>query len=550
MQWADSTALDVIHTILSDTMGSCVFFVGTYRDNEVQIDHPVFDLIEKLEISDVQISKIYLAGLNPDDLNTMVSDALCLYPRICKSLSDILFAKTKGNPFFLLEFMQSLKCRGLLQYNAHQKRWMWNEDIIRAEDITDNVLHLLSSKMNGLPNDVQMALKVIASFGSSVNESAIGYLSDSESVEYAGVRNGLEGALSDGFILKDGAGRLQFVHDKVREAAYNLIPGSDKKEVSVSVMLFTCSVKCVLFRRLSYLVAAIKFHYQLGKALNSACDGNDVEDAIFNIASQINHGKEWILKDKDLSVGIAELNMRAGKRALDGCDHKTAYSFLKFSISLLPEDSWESHYDFSLRLNFLTASAANSCCQYDEAGQLLREGLANARCLEDELPSHLLLSQSKCPITDKYHASCPFSLSSSNLILLLLLGLRAQGNLNDAYDICCSILVKLGEPIPESCTLGLKQCSEMIVETLNMYVEVGDKWLKGEETGDKTLNTTLQFYSRIALLSFYGKSCNMVVYYTCKAVQLSLQRGLCEHSPITLAQFTSIAATDDNAELC
>ena len=110
---------------------------------------------------------------------------------------------------------------------------MWNEEIIRAEDITDNVLHLLSSKMNGLTNDVQMALKVIASFGSSINETVIGYLSDSESVEYAGVRNGLEGALSDGFILKDGAGRLQFVHDKVREAAYNLIPDSNKKEVRV-----------------------------------------------------------------------------------------------------------------------------------------------------------------------------------------------------------------------------------------------------------------------------------------------------------------------------
>eukprot|EP00984_Skeletonema_dohrnii_P024549 scaffold13678_cov106-Skeletonema_dohrnii-CCMP3373.AAC.4 len=80
MQWADSTALDVIHTILSDTMGSCMFFVGTYRDNEVQIDHDIFDLMERLEISNVQTTKVSLAGLDQDDLNTMISDALCLYP--------------------------------------------------------------------------------------------------------------------------------------------------------------------------------------------------------------------------------------------------------------------------------------------------------------------------------------------------------------------------------------------------------------------------------------------------------------------------------------
>ena len=139
----------------------------------------------------------------------------------------------------------------------------------------------------------------------------------------------------------------------------------------------------------------MKFHYHLGQVLYQFCDGNDVGDIIFLTASQINHGKEWIIKDKDLSIGIAVLNMKAGKKALDGCDHKTAYSYLRFAMSLLPEDHWESNYDLSLRLNFLMASATNSCCQYDEAEQILRKGLSNARCLDDQLPSYLLMSQSK-----------------------------------------------------------------------------------------------------------------------------------------------------------
>ena len=236
MQWADSTALDVIHTILSDTMGSFMFFVGTYRDNEVQLDHPIFDLMERLEISNVRTTRVSLAGLARADLNTMISDALCSYPRICKSLSDIVFQKTKGNPFFVLEFMQSLKSRGLLQYNSHQKRWVWDEDIIRGEEITDNVLHLLSTKMNGLPDDVQTLLKVLACFGISTDESVIGYLS--ESADYSGIKNGLEGTLRDGFIEKHSEGQLKFVHDKVLEAAYNLIPDSDKKQVCFCVFRF------------------------------------------------------------------------------------------------------------------------------------------------------------------------------------------------------------------------------------------------------------------------------------------------------------------------
>ena len=155
----------------------------------------------------------------------------------------------------------------------------------------------------------------------------------------------------------------------------------------------------------------MKFHYYMGKALNSICDGKDVGDTIFLIASLINHGKEWILRDEELSIAFAKLNMKAGKRALDGCDHKTAYSYLEAALSLLPEDHWRTHYDLSLRLNFLMSSAANSCCQYDEAEQILRRGLANARSLYDQLPSYLLLSQSECPIISKMHCFLAFLIS-------------------------------------------------------------------------------------------------------------------------------------------
>ena len=240
LQWADETPLDVIHTFLSDTMGSCIFFVGTYRDNEVHASHPIFDLMKKLEASHVPTNKVSLTGLDQEDLNTMISDALCLYPRICDSLSDIVIQKTKGNPYFVFEFLKSLKDRDLLQYNFHQKRWVWDEDTIRAEEITDNVLHLLSSKMNGLSDNVQLLLKVMACFGTRTNESVISYLS--ESTEYSGVRDGLTRAVSDGFVERNRERSFNFVHDKVREAAYNLIPESDKKQVCV-----VCLVSAVRF---------------------------------------------------------------------------------------------------------------------------------------------------------------------------------------------------------------------------------------------------------------------------------------------------------------
>ena len=130
--------------------------------------------------------------------------------------------------------------------------------------------------------------------------------------------------------------------------------------------------------------------------LHSAFGDNDADNTVTLIASQINYGKEFFQGDKLFE--FAMLNMKAGKKALDGCDHKTAYWYLFTALSLLPLDHWESHYDFSLRLHFLLADAANSSCQYDEADEKLQTIFEKARCLEDKLPSYLLQSQSECSI--------------------------------------------------------------------------------------------------------------------------------------------------------
>ena len=98
-QWAGSPALDLIHAILTDTRGStCFFFVGSYRDNEVDDGHPLMELMANLDLASIEMSHVNLNGLRPEDLNIMVAESLCVFPHIVKPLSDIIFEKTYGNP--------------------------------------------------------------------------------------------------------------------------------------------------------------------------------------------------------------------------------------------------------------------------------------------------------------------------------------------------------------------------------------------------------------------------------------------------------------------
>jgi predicted ATPase len=169
--------------------------------------------------------------LNPKALNAMISDALCMFPRISEPLSDIIFQKTKGNPFFVLAFMRSLLDRGLLEYSINTRRWVWDEDDVSSMDVTGNILYLLSSKMSGQSANIQSALKIAACFGIKIKEPVVATLD----TEHTNLRDKLEQVVKEGFMVKVGTSNFKFVHDTVREAAYSLIPESEKNQVSLVV---------------------------------------------------------------------------------------------------------------------------------------------------------------------------------------------------------------------------------------------------------------------------------------------------------------------------
>ena len=126
--------------------------------------------------------------------------------------------------------------------------------------------------------------------------------------------------------------------------------------------------------------------------------------------------------------------------------------------------------------------------------------------------------------------------------------LRTQGNVDDAYNTCSFVLLQLGETIPES--VAPEAAKTMVEDTLKMYEEAyDDDWLE-RKMEDKTLRTLIKIYNVMAFSSYFCKSYSMVVYFTCKAMQLTLHRGLCEHTIITLLQFTSVVTKDENAVQC
>jgi hypothetical protein len=236
LHWADSASLDVLRYILSDIKGSsCFYFVGSYRSNEVPEDHAIFKLMSDLEICSCRLNRIQLDSMKIEEVNPMISDALGTFPRICLHLSQLVLRKTKGNPLFVLECLRSLVDRGLLQYSFRARCWTWDTDKISAEDITDNVCELLTTKMVGLRGDTQLALKIASCFGTTVDSTIIKVLMSASPI-FSSLQRELQKSVEDGFMNED-AGSYRFVHDKVREAAYGLLDKENRSQVGKMMML-------------------------------------------------------------------------------------------------------------------------------------------------------------------------------------------------------------------------------------------------------------------------------------------------------------------------
>ena len=254
--------------------------------------------------------------------------------------------------FFAIEFLMSLVDNGLLEYSLRERTWIWNEDKIRSDTcLADNVLYLLTDKMASLHENVQFALKALSCFGIKVDGSIIDYFNSTP--QYADFSEWIDQAITERFILKMGR-EFKFQHDKVREAAYSLIPDSERSQ----------------------------FHHDIGLLLYSSSKNKVLDGSVmFQIADQVNY--DLSLLEPLMHLDIAKLNFNAGSIALDRSDFTTAYSYLKTALSLLPEDHFRSHHELSLELYYFTARAAYSCGSIEEAKLTLQKMIGAGQCLDD-----------------------------------------------------------------------------------------------------------------------------------------------------------------------
>jgi PAS domain S-box-containing protein len=334
LQWLDAATLDLIEDLLTQADVQHLLLVGAYRDNEVDAAHPLRCKLDAITNVGGKVTAITLAPLAHEHVGQLIGEALRCTPRRAAPLTQLVHEKTEGNPFFVIQSLYALAEEHLLAFDHASSCWRWDLERIRAKGYTDNVVDLMVGKLTRLPAETQRALQVLACLGNVAEIEMVSIVlgTSAEQVEAAlweAVRQELVEHLD---------GSYRFIHDRVQEAAYSLIPQASRAAD----------------------------HLRIGRLLAAQTPPEQREEAIFEIVNQLNRGATLITAEEEREQ-LAEFNLIAGQRAKASTAYASALTYLIAGTTLLAEDCWERRHDliFALELDraeceFLTGALAEA----------------------------------------------------------------------------------------------------------------------------------------------------------------------------------------------
>ena len=320
LQWLDAATLDLMEDLLTHPDVEDLMLIGAYRDNEVAPAHPLMRKLQAMRQAGAIVHDIVLAPLTRHDLEQLIADSLHCEPGRAGPLAGLVEEKTTGNPFFIIQFISALFEEGLLHFDRVEGQWCWDLNRINAKGYTDNVVDLMVGKLLRLPAETQKALQQLACLGNSADFAMLGTVYQDSSEEMHGrlweaVRTGLIFRSEDAY---------RFLHDRVQEAAYSLIPQELRAEA----------------------------HLRIGMLMASHTSPDKLEEGIFEIVNQLNRGTHLITSTAECER-IADLNLIAGRRAKLSTAYESALRYLRAGSGLLTGETWNRSYNlvFSISLS-------------------------------------------------------------------------------------------------------------------------------------------------------------------------------------------------------
>ncbi|MEH2420771.1 MAG: AAA family ATPase [Nostoc sp.] len=507
LQWADSASLNLIQLLIADT--GYLLLVGAYRDNEVNPAHPLMLTLSEIQKMQVTINTISLTPLSQEQLNQLVADTLKCIENLASPLSQLIYQKTQGNPFFTTQFLKVLHQEKFIKFDFDSGCWECDITQINQQAVTDDVVEFMVGQLRRLPESTQQVLQLAACIGNQFDLATLAIVSEQSEIETAAI---LWKALQSGLILPtseaykfyqdlslensdqitknieaqtadrsvgEKVAIYKFLHDRIQQAASSMIPEEQKQLI----------------------------HLQIGQLLLQNTSSAQQAEQLFEIVGHLNCGIPLITQPSKRQQ-LAQLNLNAGCKAKEAIAYGAALQYFNQGIQLVISDGWENANTLIRNLYQAAAEVAFLSNEFEQMESLIKVVLQQATTLLDKVKVYEIKLQSY----------------------------QVQGQLLKAIEIGCQTLQQLGIPLSESVTSS--DIGQAIENTLSI---LGERQI--ESLIDLPLMTDPQALVALKIMisltpSVHQAAPHLFPIIACEQVNLSLKYG---NAPLSAPGYADFA---------
>eukprot|EP00804_Cyclotella_cryptica_P016554 CCRYP_004743-RA/>CCRYP_004743-RA protein AED:0.15 eAED:0.15 QI:0/1/0.75/1/0.28/0.37/8/0/861 len=485
LQWADEITLDVMRMILTDPDVNHFSFLGTYRDNEVSPSHQLAEKLHGLKEHGIDVLTIKIGPVEKECVNTIVSEALCLPPNLCRPLSNAIHAKTGGVIMFLLRFLKSLNDEGLLWFSLTSRRWEFDLKKIRTKEISVDVVEHMTLSMALLDKKMQSGLKTAACLGSNFDAEILRRAKKEDDFD---MDTFLEKCVEDGYLVS-GSKQFAWAHDQVHQAAYELIPIAKRES----------------------------FHLLLGSRLLMKSPSLETANILFFVVDNMNRGAT-LLESSAQRYELSFLNLKAGEKAITFSAFHSASRYFMTGLSLLEHDSWETNYSLTISLYDAASEALYVTGDFSRLSSLVEKPLKFAKCFNDKL----------------------------NIYNHLIRSLTASAQMEEGIGTCFRVLAQLGEAIPSSITPEIFHVEGVRIKTLLEGMS-NDQLLSLPLMSDTNKLASMHFLNHLLYLAYIAKP-PLAPIISFRMLEVSIEYGVCNITPFAFGVYGAFLVSAVNAD--
>ncbi|QRK06170.1 AAA family ATPase [Archangium violaceum] len=468
LQWADFASLELLRYLTTHPDTPPLLLIGAYRDNEVSPSHPLERTLAEARKAGARLGEIRLGALELEQTRRLVADALPgASEELVVPLTSLVQEKTGGNPFFLLQLLQTLHQDGLV-VRAQEGGWRWDAEGVRARGYSDNVIDFMVGRLLQLPERTRLLLCLAACVGNTCPVQELTLLAEQDAAQ---VEQGLEPAFLEDLLVRVDTWGYRFLHDRIQQAVYTLVPEQERKSI----------------------------HLRMGRLLLERLSPEELRERIFDVVGHLNAGVELMTEEE--RSRLAHLNAEAGWRAKASNAWRSAAACFTLALSLLPSEPWDGEGALAFKLRL------------EQAGcELMSGNAAEARRLVDEL---LPRARTRADLAAVYSLKREILIASSD----------APG----AVSCLLECLTAFGMPLPlhpsqEEVMAANDEVWRLLGERpIESLIEL-------PPMSDPDLKAVMRILAALSLPTFYSGNNNLYVLHICRMVSLSIRHGSSEAS--------------------